>query len=256
MFGTSLDIPSASATVAGIPNQPIVGMAATPSGSGYWLVASDGAVYSFGEATFQGNGNVINSGEFVAMAKSPSGYWLTTEHGNVLGLGQPSLGGVFAETRRISRTLTYSVATRGTVRGDVDRFRSHASFTLNDPRSWSRQGIEFVEVSSGGDFTLWLAQNELVPSFGGACSTFWSCRSGNNVVVNDDRWNGASPSWNAGGGSLRAYRHMVTNHEVGHWLGHGHLFCSGPGALAPVMQQQSISLQGCRFNSWPLASEV
>jgi hypothetical protein len=25
-------------------NRPIVGMAATPSGSGYWLVASDGSV--------------------------------------------------------------------------------------------------------------------------------------------------------------------------------------------------------------------
>jgi hypothetical protein len=36
-------------------NRPIVGMAATPSGRGYWLVASDGGVFSFGDATFEGS---------------------------------------------------------------------------------------------------------------------------------------------------------------------------------------------------------
>ena len=37
---------------------------------------------------------------------------------------------------------------------------------------------------------------------------------------------------------------MVINHETGHWLGLGHSFCSGPGQLAPVMQQQSIDVTG------------
>src|SRR2546422_5820089 len=31
-------------------NQPVVGMAATPSGHGYWVVASDGGVFAFGDA--------------------------------------------------------------------------------------------------------------------------------------------------------------------------------------------------------------
>ena len=31
-------------------NQPIVGIAATPRGNGYWLVASDGGIFSFGDA--------------------------------------------------------------------------------------------------------------------------------------------------------------------------------------------------------------
>lgn len=34
---------------------PIVGMAATPTGLGYWLVAADGGVFSFGDAKFFGN---------------------------------------------------------------------------------------------------------------------------------------------------------------------------------------------------------
>ena len=36
-------------------NKPIVGMAATPDGQGYWLVASDGGVFSFGDAAFHGS---------------------------------------------------------------------------------------------------------------------------------------------------------------------------------------------------------
>src|SRR5260370_29501624 len=33
-------------------NRPIVGMAATPSGHGYWLVASDRGIFTFGAAEF------------------------------------------------------------------------------------------------------------------------------------------------------------------------------------------------------------
>ena len=36
-------------------NQPIVGMAATPDGGGYWLVASDGGIFSYGDARFFGS---------------------------------------------------------------------------------------------------------------------------------------------------------------------------------------------------------
>jgi hypothetical protein len=36
-------------------NQHVVGMAATPDGKGYWLVASDGGVFAFGDANFYGS---------------------------------------------------------------------------------------------------------------------------------------------------------------------------------------------------------
>ena len=36
-------------------NQPIVGMAATPNGKGYWLVASDGGIFAYGDAGFYGS---------------------------------------------------------------------------------------------------------------------------------------------------------------------------------------------------------
>jgi len=84
----------------------------------------------------------------------------------------------------------------------------------------------------------------------------WSCRVGPNVVINFDRWQNASPAWNQMGGTLEEYRHMVINHESGHWLGFGHAQCPGAGQQAPVMQQQSINLQGCKFNAWPTAGEI
>ena len=36
-------------------NKPIVGMASTPDGKGYWMVASDGGIFSFGDAAFYGS---------------------------------------------------------------------------------------------------------------------------------------------------------------------------------------------------------
>jgi hypothetical protein len=36
-------------------NKPIVGMAATPDGMGYWLVASDGGIFAYGDAGFFGS---------------------------------------------------------------------------------------------------------------------------------------------------------------------------------------------------------
>lgn len=116
--------------------------------------------------------------------------------------------------------------------------------------------IIFRQVNSGCSFNLVLSAAADVPSFSSACSVEWSCRVGNNVIINLDRWNGASPAWNQAGGTLDDYRSMVINHEVGHFLGFGHSNCSAPGALASVMQQQSISLQGCQFNPWPTASEL
>jgi hypothetical protein len=36
-------------------NAPVVGIAPTPDGKGYWLAAADGGVFSFGTAPFEGS---------------------------------------------------------------------------------------------------------------------------------------------------------------------------------------------------------
>jgi hypothetical protein len=41
-------------------NKPVVGMAASPSGKGYWLVASDGGIFNYGDAPFQGSAGSLH----------------------------------------------------------------------------------------------------------------------------------------------------------------------------------------------------
>jgi hypothetical protein len=147
--------------------------------------------------------------------------------------------------------ITYSVAGRGNT-SDLDAFAAFAAGTYADPQGWAHDGARrFERVSAGGDFTLWLAADAQMSTFGGSCDVIWSCRSGRNVVINEDRWLGASPAWSESGASLADYRNMVINHETGHWLGFGHELCDAAGEAAPVMQQQSMGLQGCAPNPWP-----
>jgi Protein of unknown function (DUF3152) len=155
---------------------------------------------------------------------------------------------------RLRRRVTYHVETRGPTTANLAEFRRHAQQTFDHPRGWRSAGVGFARVARGGDFTLVLAVASAVPGFSSGCSAMWSCRVGRYVVVNQTRWMQASPAWNAAGRSRRDYRHLVVNHETGHWLGHGHRGCAGRGP-APVMMQQSKGTGGCSFNPWPLPSE-
>ena len=74
----------------------IVGIAATPSGNGYWLVAADGGVFSFGDAAFHGStGGLALNQPVVGMAATPSGngYWLVAADGGVFSFGDAAFHG-------------------------------------------------------------------------------------------------------------------------------------------------------------------
>jgi hypothetical protein len=77
-------------------NQPIVGMAPTPSSNGYWLVASDGGIFAFGDAGFHGStGNIRLNKPIVGMASTPDGggYWLVASDGGVFAFGDAGFYG-------------------------------------------------------------------------------------------------------------------------------------------------------------------
>jgi hypothetical protein len=70
--------------------RPIVAMASTPTGKGYWLVASDGGMFAFGDARFHGStGGRRLAGPIVAMVRSRTGrgYWLAGADGAVYAFG-------------------------------------------------------------------------------------------------------------------------------------------------------------------------
>jgi hypothetical protein len=71
-------------------------VAPTPTGNGYWLVASDGGVFTLGDATFHGSlGNTHLNAPIVGMAPTPTGngYWLLGADGGVFTLGDASFLG-------------------------------------------------------------------------------------------------------------------------------------------------------------------
>ena len=78
------------------PNAPVVGMAATPDGGGYWLVGSDGGIFSFGDARFYGSTGALRlNAPIVGMAASPDGggYWLVARDGGVFDYGDAGFFG-------------------------------------------------------------------------------------------------------------------------------------------------------------------
>ncbi len=75
--------------------KPVVGIASTPR-FGYWLVASDGGVASFGDAHFHGStGGLRLNKPIVGMASTPSGggYWLVASDGGVFSFGDAHFHG-------------------------------------------------------------------------------------------------------------------------------------------------------------------
>jgi hypothetical protein len=71
-------------------NQPIVGIARTPSRKGYWLVARDGGVFTFGDARFYGStGGMHLNQPIIAIAPTPDGrgYWLVASDGGIFSFG-------------------------------------------------------------------------------------------------------------------------------------------------------------------------
>ena len=69
-------------------------MAPTPTGRGYWLLAADGGVFSFGDAAFYGStGGMRLAAPVISMATSKSaGYWLVAADGGVFSFGVPYFG--------------------------------------------------------------------------------------------------------------------------------------------------------------------
>jgi hypothetical protein len=90
-------IPGLGLAPAGTPgsthrlNAPIVGMVPSADGGGYFMVASDGGVFAFGDAKFEGSCPGIGGCAGAAVAVMPdasgNGYWLVTATGHVYSFG-------------------------------------------------------------------------------------------------------------------------------------------------------------------------
>ncbi|MFC9508204.1 DUF3152 domain-containing protein [Streptomyces sp. NPDC057002] len=125
---------------------------------------------------------------------------------------------------------------------------------LADRRGWTADGRSaFRRVSSGPtDFVVKVATagtvDKICGQYGLDTGGEVNCNVAKNVMVNLKRWLRATPVYAK---DVKAYRALIINHEVGHFLGHGHVGCPGPGKPAPAMMQQIKGMRGCAPNVWP-----
>ncbi|MGY1652066.1 DUF3152 domain-containing protein [Geodermatophilus sp. SYSU D01119] len=149
----------------------------------------------------------------------------------------------------------FVVEVEGGIGVDGATFAAAVEATLGDPRSWGsggRMSFQRVDTTDVGsyDFRVSLVSPGSMERYcpGVGTGGYTSCRYGERAVINLARWETAVPDYQ---GDIATYRQYVVNHEVGHALGNGHQPCPGPGQLAPVMQQQTLGLEGCTKNAWP-----
>jgi hypothetical protein len=147
-------------------------MAGTPTGAGYWLMTTDGLVYTFGDATYFGHppASAIHA-PIVGAAASPSGlgYWLVAADGSVYPEGDASVVGD-ASRLHLARPIVgmastpsglgyWLVATDGGIftYGDAGFFGSTGAIRLNQPIvgiAPSASGLGYwMFASDGGVFS-------------------------------------------------------------------------------------------------------
>lgn len=152
---------------------------------------------------------------------------------------------------------TYIVEVEEGLGIDPACFADRVHAVLSDPRSWGgREGFAVQRVDVGEpSFRVTLASPKTTDERCQPLNTagIYSCWDAHRAMINVWRWETGADDY---AGDLWVYQIYVINHEVGHGLKHGHVECTGPGDLAPVMMQQTKGLDGCWRNGWPLDDEI
>ena len=71
-------------------------MASTPDGGGYWLAASDGGIFTFGNAGFSGSLGSVRLAQPIVGISVPfggRGYWLVASDGGIFSFGSAGFAG-------------------------------------------------------------------------------------------------------------------------------------------------------------------
>ena len=153
---------------------PVVGLAATPSGKGYWRAAADGGVLTAGDAQFYGSaaGKFHDTIVAIVRTRSGHGYWLTDRSGGVFNFGDgngywlvASDGGIFSfnapflgstGSMRLNRPIVgMAPAPKGhgywLVASDGGIFAFHAPFRGSTGSIPLNQPVVGMAAAPGGD---------------------------------------------------------------------------------------------------------
>ena len=154
---------------------PIVGIARTASGLGYWTVAADGTLHPFGDAPYFGSATgapLVRP--VVGMASTPgNGYWMVASDGGIFSFGDAhffgSVGGKPVNQPMVGMASTldgkgyWTVASDGGIFsfGDAAFHGSMGSIPLNQP-------MVGITATQGGNGYWTVASDGGIFSFGDA----------------------------------------------------------------------------------------
>jgi hypothetical protein len=171
-----------------VPIPPGVGMAATNDGKGYWIVASDGGLFAYGDAGFHGSpaGTRLNE-PIVGMAATPDskGYWLVASDGGIFAYGDAAFWGS-AGNIRLNRPIV-GMATTHDGRGYWLVASDGGIFAYGDAGFWGSAGnirlnqpiVGMASTSDGRGYWLVAADGGIF-AYGDA--GFWG--SAGNIRLN------------------------------------------------------------------------
>lgn len=203
--------------------------------------SADGAQVAAAPVVPAAPGGVVAAGQAAPVPVRASGDGFL-----VLDRARPAVG--------IGAQVTYTVEVEPALRAEAPALQDQVALVLDDTRhGWAaQQALQQVTDPAGARVRVLLALpatvDRLCAQAGFTTSGVLSCWNGRFAALNVMRWRQAA----AGFESVSQYRSYQINHEFGHGLGHLHEYCPGPGALAPVMMQQTKGLLGCRPNPWPV----
>ncbi|MFG2037605.1 DUF3152 domain-containing protein [Dactylosporangium sp. NPDC048998] len=206
-------------------------------------VNSNDGVPSLGSGTFTaagGSTDVVGSADAATLVK----YRVEMENGIQWGNNQ--------------------VWTTSSLAAEVDR-------AIASPQGWTMSGEHPVTYSpnkisgatwkfqrvSGDDYNVVLrlatpgTVDKLCKSVGVNTQGIYSCRYGKTILLNLRRWLKGIDGFPAG----IDFHSMTVLHEMGHFLGFDHMKCPGSGRVAPLMQTQTIALNGCKPNAYAFTSD-
>ena len=182
-------------------NREIVGIAATPTGQGFWQVAGDGGIFTGGDAQFFGStGSYRLNQPIVGMAstRSGNGYWLVASDGGIFAFGDANFFGSTGSYRLnqpiVGMASTPSgngywlVASDGGIFafGDANFFGSTGGMRLNGSivgMTPTRTGAGYwLAANDGGVFSF--GDAEFYGSTGGGCLGSRTVGMSSNILFN------------------------------------------------------------------------
>ncbi|MDK8243407.1 DUF3152 domain-containing protein [Corynebacterium sp. UMB10321] len=253
----------------------IVNMLQNPDGEVFAGSAGDSAVEQPDGDEASRTVSVLPEGQQDVLQLPPGGPFTETGEGTFYEVGHPGMQAGKGDELTVRFVVEVEHGLDTALYGGNEAVAALVDATLSDPRGWTndpRFRFEHVTAADEPSLRIRLASAATTRELCGVhLEMETSCRTRvtgeDTVILNEARWvRGAAPYE----GDLGRYRQYLINHEVGHALGFAHHEpCPENGVLAPVMMQQTLSLNNaqlysfdkeevypdnqdtCRSNPWP-----